>query len=94
MSSDSRVVVAEAAEPIERGIWLDALEQAGIEATTFERGVGAGIGGAQPILPTSYPILVPSAPIVHARNVIVSLAGAQRLVPISRSAGQVTKAQR
>ena len=94
MSSASRIMVAEASEPIERGIWLDALRQAGIEATTFERGVGAAIGGAQSIAPTSYPILVPSARIADARNIIAELAGAERLVPAASAAEQVSRVQR
>lgn len=94
MASNSMVMVAEAEEPIERGIWLDALEQAGIEATTFERGSGAALGGTQPMFPSSHPILVPSEHLVLARNIIAGIAGADRLLPVRTSEEQISKAQR
>jgi len=94
MASKSMVMIAEAEETVERGIWLDALEQAGIEATTFERGSGAAFGGVQPSFPSSHPILVPSVQVVAARNVIADLAGASRLLPLTTPEEQISKAQR
>ena len=94
MTAESMVVVAEAGEPVERGIWLDALGQAGIEATTFERGSGAAFGGVQPVFPSSYPVLVPSTQVAAARNVIADLAGADRLLPVTTAAEQISNAQR
>lgn len=94
MASRSMVMVAEAKEPIERGIWLDALEQAGIEATTFERGSGAALGGVQSVFPSSHPVLVPSEHFVTARNIISDIAGADRLLPVRTSEEQISRAQR
>lgn len=73
------VPVAEATDEIEAGVWLDALAQAGIPATVFERGLGGALGGA--VGWARYPVLVPRSSLGAARNVIAELAGASRLAP-------------
>ena len=39
-------VVAEAADAVEAGLWVDALEQAGINARVFEQSLGGAMVGA------------------------------------------------
>jgi hypothetical protein len=75
------VVVAEAEDAVEAAIWVDALRQAGIEATAFERGVGAALGGASPPGWVAYPVVVSSDRIGPARDVIAELAGGSVLAP-------------
>ena len=74
----SAVVVAEARNPLEAVLWVDALKAAGIRATSFERSVGPAMGGATALF-ASFPVLVPSDSIGAARSVIADIAGATRL---------------
>jgi len=85
VSSGGRVVVAEAADPVQAAIWVDALKAAGIEAASFERGVGAALGGAVTPGWAVYPVLVAAADIGGARNVVAELAGGTALAPIPDS---------
>jgi len=75
------VVVAEASDPIEAAIWVDALRDDGLGAESFERGVGAAFGGAAAHAFSRFPVLVRSEDYAAARNVIADLAGAARLAP-------------
>ncbi|MBI2766891.1 MAG: hypothetical protein HYX53_13400 [Chloroflexi bacterium] len=73
-------VVAEAGDPIQAAIWVDALRDAGIEAHTFERGVGAALGGAATGW-SNYPVIVPARSLGQARSVLSDLSGASVLAP-------------
>jgi hypothetical protein len=75
------VVVAEASDPVQAEIWVDALRDAGIEAATFERGVGAALGGAVTSGVSRFPVIVASTDLLAARNVISELDGANHLAP-------------
>jgi len=79
-------VVAEASDPVQAGIWLDALNRAGIQAGTFERGVGAALGGAVTSGLAVYPIIVPDDEVGRARSVIASISGGAVIAPIRDSA--------
>ena len=74
--------MAEATNPVDAAIWVDALHDAGIEASSFERGVGAALGGAMTPGWVRYPIVVPAADLAGARNVVAGLGGATALAPI------------
>ena len=73
-------VVAEAADAVEAGLWVDALEQAGINARVFEQSLGGAMGGAVTVF-ARYPVLVPRDSLGAARNVIADIAGAARIAP-------------
>ncbi|MCK9519210.1 MAG: DUF2007 domain-containing protein [Dehalococcoidia bacterium] len=75
------VVVAVAGDAIQAAIWHDALEDAGIEAAVYERGVGAALGGAS-AFGASYPLLVDRGDVAAARNIIADLGGAVALAPV------------
>ena len=76
------VIVAQAAELVQAQLWVSALRDAGIEAATFERGVGAALGGATAVGAT-YPVLVQRRDLVAARNVIAEMGGAPALAPLA-----------
>lgn len=76
------VVVAEAGDSLEAAIWVDALQAAGIDARTFERGVGAALGGAVTTGFARYPVVVSSDDVGEARNVIADMGGAASLAPV------------
>lgn len=80
-SERTTVVVAEASDPVQAEIWVAALRDAGIEAATFERGVGAALGGAVTTGVSRFPVIVASRDLVAARNVISELDGAAHLAP-------------
>jgi hypothetical protein len=82
MAASNAVVVAEAEDPVQAGKWLDALEQAGIAARSFERGVGAALGGAVTSGFAKYPVLVARDDLLAARNVISRLDGGGVLSPV------------
>jgi len=69
-------VVAEAVDPVQAQIWVDALRQAGIEATTFEQGAGAALGGAALHYLATYPVVIRSDSLAAARSVIAEMSGA------------------
>ncbi len=94
MSGGGRVVVAEASDPVQAAIWVDALKAAGIEAASFERGVGAALGGAATPGWAVYPVLVAAADIGAARNVVAEIAGGAALAPIRDEAAARERAQR
>jgi hypothetical protein len=73
-------MVAEAPNAVDAAIWVDALISAGIDARTFERGVGAALGGAATVL-ARYPVLVPRVALVPSRNLLSDLGGARILSP-------------
>jgi hypothetical protein len=81
MATAFAVTVAEAEGPVQAAIWVDALRQAGIAANTYERGVGAALGGAVAPGWAVYPIVVSSEDLGPARNVIAEIAGAGALAP-------------
>ena len=74
----SPMVVALANDPVEAAIWVDALRDAGIEAVTFEQGVGAALGGTSTSW-SKHPVLVDESRLGDARNVIADLGGAGQL---------------
>lgn len=74
------IVVAQASDEIEAAIWVDALRDAGVKAATFERGVGAALGGTTTPW-SSYPVVVAEEDLLTARNVIAELGGAGSLAP-------------
>jgi len=78
MAEDYAVVVAEAPDAVRAAIWVDALRSAGIAARTFERGVGAALGGALSF-GAVYPVVVSNDDVGAARTVIADLAGASAL---------------
>ena len=80
------VVVAEAPDPIQADIWLDALRHAGIECATFERGVGAALGGAVTSGSAVYPVVVAEKDLGAARNIIANMSGASAIAPVRDSA--------
>ncbi len=94
MSEGARVVVAEASDPVEAAIWVDALKAAGIDAASFERGVGAALGGAATPGWAVYPVLVAAADIGAARNVVAEFAGGTALAPIPDAAAARERSQR
>jgi len=75
------VVVAEAMDALQANMWVDALHRSGIDATTFERGAGAALGGAAIPSLTVYPVVVNSDSLGAARSVIADLGGAGVLAP-------------
>ena len=82
MAREGTALVAEAGDPIQAQIWVDALRDAGIAAGTFERGVGAALGGAVTTGVSRYPVVVARKDLVAARNVIAELDGALHLAPV------------
>jgi len=92
MPAEYAVVVAEAPDAVRAAIWVDALRSAGITASTFERGVGAALGGASP-LGAVYPVVVSNDDVGAARTVIADLAGASALAPY-RDRGDARSGQR
>jgi len=82
----STTVVAEAQDPLEAEMWLHALRSEGIEASTFERGVGAALGGAMITGFAVYPIIVAQENLSAARSVIARLAGASVIAPVRETA--------
>ena len=86
-------VVAEARDPVQAQIWLDALRQGGIEAATFERGVGAALGGAVTSAFAVYPVIVAEADLGAARSIIAALSGASAIAPL-RHRDEVRASQR
>ena len=82
MSGMATVVVAEASDPVQAAIWLDALRDAGVEANSYERGVGAALGGAMTPGFARYPVVVGETDLVCARNVISEISGGGVLSPL------------
>ena len=82
MDAGRPVVVAEASDPVQAQIWVDALRDTGIQAATFERSVGAALGGAMTAGWARYPVLVPQEEMAAARNVVAELGGAAYLAPV------------
>jgi hypothetical protein len=82
------VVVAVARDPVEAGHWVSELQGRGIEAASFERGVGAALGGAETGRLARYPVIVAEEDLAHARSVISEVAGASVLAPV-REAGEL-----
>lgn len=76
------VVVAETSDPVEAGMWVNALGEAGVDARSFERGVGAALGGAVTASFARYPVVVPREHLAQARSIIADHGGAASLVPV------------
>jgi len=93
MAATGTVIVAEAGDRVEADIWVDALRQAGIEAGTYERGVGGALGGAVTTGFARFPILVSATDLARARNVIADFSGTGALAPI-RHEGAARESQR
>lgn len=94
MSEMAAIIVAEAEDPVQAAIWVDALRDAGIEANSFERGVGAALGGAVTPGFARYPVVVGESDIAGARNVIAELAGGGVLAPLPDPAAKNAARQR
>lgn len=75
-------VVAEAGDLVEATIWVDALRAAGINAKSYERGVGAALGGAVASGFARYPVVVSRQDLGEARSVISDMGGTASLAPI------------
>ncbi len=86
------VVVAEANDPIEAAIWVDALRDDGLGAESFERGVGAAFGGAATHTFSRFPVLVRSEDYAAARSIIAELGGAARLAPFRSASDERERA--
>jgi hypothetical protein len=82
MAASSAVVVAEASDPVQANVWLDALADAGITARSFEQGVGGALGGAATGVFAKYAVVVARDDLVAARNVISHLDGGGVLAPV------------
>jgi len=82
MKGEGTALVAEAADGIQAQIWVAALREVGIEAATFERGVGAALGGAMTSGLSRFPVIVARRDLLAARNVIADLGGAVHLAPV------------
>lgn len=92
MSAPTTTPVAEAQDPIQAQIWVDALRAHGIKASSFERGVGGALGGAVTSGMAVYPIIVATSDLAAARNVIADLDGAVHLTPVrDREASQAAQ---
>jgi hypothetical protein len=87
------LVVAEARDELEAGIWVDALRQAGVRAGTFERSVGGALGGAVTGAAV-YPVMVDGDDFGRARNVIAELGAAERLAPFRERGLERERARR
>ncbi len=79
---DAVALVAEAGDLVEATIWVDALQAAGIRATSYERGVGAALGGAVTFGLARFPVVVSREDLSEARSVIADMGGAASLLPI------------
>ena len=93
MSSREPIVVAEAPDPAQARIWVDALADAGIRAATFERGSSAALGGS-PLAGSAYPVLVASEDFSAARSIIAELGGAAALSPYRDAAETRARGER
>lgn len=91
--SSRTVVIAEAEDEVQAGIWVDALRNAGVQAATFERGVGGALGGAVTGLAV-YPVIVRESDFSAARNVIADLGDADRLSAYREPAADRARAAR
>lgn len=89
----SPTLVAEAPDELSARIWVDALRDAGIAATTFERGTGAALGGAASF-GARWPIVVDPSQVAAARSVIAEIAGAAPLAPLRDGAAAHLARQR
>lgn len=87
-------IVAEAEDPVQAAIWVDALRAAGIKCTSYERGVGAALGGAVTPGLAVYPVLVAREFLGAARSVVAELGGAAALAPWPDSARERSRALR
>ena len=85
MSGEGPVVVAVAENSLEANLWVDALRQAGIRASSFERGHGGALG-APTWRESVFPVLVRASEIGAARSVIADLGGARALAPVREPA--------
>ncbi|MEP7215736.1 MAG: hypothetical protein ABI782_05735 [Anaerolineaceae bacterium] len=75
-------VVAEAGDLLEATIWVDALHAAGINARSYERGVGAALGGAVTTGVAGFPVVVSREDLGQARSVIADMGGTASFAPI------------
>ena len=85
-------VVAEAGDLVEATIWVDALRAAGINAKSYERGVGAALGGAVTTGLARHPVVVSREDLGRARSVIADMGGTASLAPIDEP-GDIGQAQ-
>lgn len=76
----STVVVARTTDGIQAQIWVDMLHDEGIDASTYQRGVQAALGGVTGI--GTHLVLVHRDHVGDARNVIAEAGGASALAPI------------
>lgn len=81
MSADATVAVAETRDPVEAGLWVDALRRSGIRAAVFERGMGGALGGADTYGFSVHRVIVGYHDLARARSIIAELGGASALMP-------------
>lgn len=81
MNTGATVAVAETRDPVQAGLWVEALRQAGIRAAVFERGIGGALGGADTYGFSFHRIIVGYHDLAQARNIIAELGGAGALMP-------------
>lgn len=88
MKPSDIVIVAETMDPVEAGMWVNALGEGGIEARSFERGEGAALGGAVTAAFARYPVVVRRDDLARARSIIADHDGAASLVPVRQKADE------
>jgi hypothetical protein len=81
MPASGTVVVAESQDVLDAVLWMDALQQAGIRATSYEQGLGGAYGGAWAGPLTRHCVVVAREDLGRARSVIAEVGGATRLSP-------------
>jgi len=79
MASSGTAVVAESQDVLDAVLWVEALEQAGIPAKSYEQGLGGAYGGAWAGPLTRHCVVVSRADLGRARSVIAEISGATRL---------------
>lgn len=93
MASSGTVVVAESQDVLDAVLWVDALERAGIRATSYEQGLGGAYGGGLAGPLTRHCVVVAREDLGRARSVIAEAGGATRLSPYDDPAEQRERAK-
>lgn len=93
MPASGTVVVAESQDVLDAVLWVEALEQVGIRATSFEQGLGGAYGGAWAGPLTRHCVVVSRDDLGRARSVIAEISGATRLSPYDDPAEQRERAK-
>ncbi|GAB4329156.1 MAG: hypothetical protein Kow0010_13320 [Dehalococcoidia bacterium] len=94
MKGNATVAVAETSDPVQAGLWVDALRQAGIRAAVFERGMGGALGGADTYGFSVHRVIVGYHDLARARSIIAELGGAAALMPYRTPGEEGARAMR